>query len=171
MDNECYNAFASPMTITQNTMLENETGTTQKPPKLLDIDDFSGWVDRFGNWVEAYHLDAWEHIEVEYSRPLGNNKVNIPIRELSAEEKKKYKDEKLIISLLQQAIKEDIFILLQHNGSACSIWNELESKFLGSDDMLKNKKSLMKKEFDLFRGLRNESIKQIIERYCNLLKV
>ncbi|KAM0070815.1 hypothetical protein Hdeb2414_s0001g00017641 [Helianthus debilis subsp. tardiflorus] len=35
--------------------------------------------------------------------------------------------------------------------------------------MVKNKKSLLKKEFDLFRGLKNESTKQIIERYCNLL--
>ncbi|KAJ0948479.1 putative transcription factor interactor and regulator CCHC(Zn) family [Helianthus annuus] len=170
MDNEFYNAFASPMTITRNTMLENETGTTQKPPKLLDIDDFSGWAERFGNWVEAYHLDAWEHTEVQYFRPLGSDREKIPIRDLSADEKKKYKDEKLMVSLLQQAIKEDILILLQHNGSAYSIWTELEAKFLGSDDMLKNKKSLMKKEFDLFRGLRNESTKQIIERYCNLLK-
>ncbi|KAM0056348.1 hypothetical protein Hdeb2414_s0006g00217221 [Helianthus debilis subsp. tardiflorus] len=28
----------------------------------------------------------------------------------------------------------------------------------------------MKKEFDIFRGLRTESTKQIIERYCNLVK-
>ncbi|MFS7988090.1 hypothetical protein Hanom_Chr11g01030491 [Helianthus anomalus] len=35
--------------------------------------------------------------------------------------------------------------------------------------MIKNKKSLLKKEFDLFRGLKNESTKQIIERYYNLL--
>ncbi|XP_022019408.1 golgin subfamily A member 6-like protein 6 [Helianthus annuus] len=131
MENEFYNAFASPMTITQN---------------------------------------AWEHTEVQYSRPVGDNRVKLPIRELSAEEKKKYKDEKMMVSLLQQAIKEDILILLQHNGSAHSIWTELEAKFLGSDEMLKNKNSLMKKEFDLFRGLRNENTKQIIERYCNLLK-
>ncbi|KAJ0954522.1 putative transcription factor interactor and regulator CCHC(Zn) family [Helianthus annuus] len=89
---------------------------------------------------------------------------------MSADEKKKYKDEKLMISLLQQEIKEDILIRLQHNGSAHSIWTELEAKFLGSDDMLKNKKSLMQKEFALFRGLRTENTKQIIERYCNLVK-
>ncbi|KAJ0811580.1 hypothetical protein HanPSC8_Chr17g0752261 [Helianthus annuus] len=35
--------------------------------------------------------------------------------------------------------------------------------------MIKNKKSLLKKEFDLFRGLKTENTKQIIERYCNLL--
>ncbi|MFS7945166.1 hypothetical protein Hanom_Chr06g00520991 [Helianthus anomalus] len=170
MDNEFYVAFASPMTITQNTMLENETGTTQKPPKLMDIDDYNGWSDRFGNWVEAYHLDAWDHTEVQYFRPLGSDREKIPIKDLSPEEKKKYKDDKLMVSLLQQTIKEDILILLQHDGSAYSIWKELEAKSFGNDDLLRKKMSLMKKEFDLFSGLRTESTKQIIERYCNLVK-
>ncbi|KAF5759649.1 putative transcription factor interactor and regulator CCHC(Zn) family [Helianthus annuus] len=75
-----------------------------------------------------------------------------------------------MVSLLQQAIKEDILILLQHDGTAYSIWTELEAKFVGSDDMLKNKMSRMKKEFDLFRGLKSENTKQIIERYCNLVR-
>ncbi|KAM0038542.1 hypothetical protein Hdeb2414_s0013g00416111 [Helianthus debilis subsp. tardiflorus] len=89
---------------------------------------------------------------------------------MSSEDKKKYRDEKLMVSLLQQAIKEDILILLQHDRTAHSIWTELEAKFIGSDDMLKNKMSLMKKEFDLFRGLKSENTKQIIDRYCNLVR-
>ncbi|KAJ0939385.1 putative transcription factor interactor and regulator CCHC(Zn) family [Helianthus annuus] len=88
---------------------------------------------------------------------------------MSADDKKKYKNEKMMLSLLQQAVKEDIMVLLQHNGSSYSIWKALRSKFVGSQEMVKNKKSLLKKEFDLFRGLKNESTKQIIERYCNLL--
>ncbi|KAF5767914.1 hypothetical protein HanXRQr2_Chr14g0630271 [Helianthus annuus] len=63
MENEFYNAFASPITITQNTMLENETGTTQKPPKLMSIEEYSGWAERFENWVQAYYLDAWDYTE------------------------------------------------------------------------------------------------------------
>ncbi|MFS7949265.1 putative transcription factor interactor and regulator CCHC(Zn) family [Helianthus anomalus] len=88
---------------------------------------------------------------------------------MSADDRKKYKNEKMMLSLLQQAVKEDILVLLQYNGSAYSIWKALKSKFIGSQEMVKNKKSLLKKEFDLFRGLKNESTKQIIERYCNLL--
>ncbi|KAJ0808800.1 putative transcription factor interactor and regulator CCHC(Zn) family [Helianthus annuus] len=169
MDTEFYNAFASLVTITQNALLENETGTSQKPPKLMDTDDYNAWSERFGNWVEAYHLDAWEHTEDPYVRPITNG-VQLTIREMSTEDKKKYRDEKLMVSLLQQAIKEDILILLQHDGTAYSIWTELEAKFVGSDDMLKNKMSLMKKEFDLFRGLKSENTKQIIDRYCNLVR-
>ncbi|KAJ0777047.1 putative transcription factor interactor and regulator CCHC(Zn) family [Helianthus annuus] len=169
MDIEFYNAFATPTSITQSALIENETGTSQKPPKLMDIDDYNVWSERFGNWVEAYHLDAWEHTEEPYVKPVKNG-VQLTLRDMSTDEKKKYRDEKLMVSLLQQAIKEDILILLQHDGTAYSIWTELEAKFTGSDDMLKNKMSLMKKEFDLFRGLKNETTKQIIDRYCNLVR-
>ncbi|KAM0006736.1 hypothetical protein Hdeb2414_s0164g00819631 [Helianthus debilis subsp. tardiflorus] len=88
---------------------------------------------------------------------------------MSADDKEKYKNEKMMLSLLQQVEKENILVLLHHNGSAYSIWKALRSKFVGSQEMIKNKKSLLKKEFDLFRGLKNESTKQIIERYFNLL--
>ncbi|KAJ0449157.1 hypothetical protein HanHA89_Chr17g0725231 [Helianthus annuus] len=173
MDTEFYNAFSTPTSIAQNALIDNETGTYQRPPKLMDIDDYNVWSERFGNWVEAYHLDAWEHTEEPYVKPTKNDVVNgipLTLREMTSADKKKYRDEKLMVSLLQQAIKDDILILLQHDGTAYSIWTELEAKFIGSDDMLKNKMSLMKKEFDLFRGLKNENTKQIIDRYCNLVR-
>ncbi|KAJ0436728.1 hypothetical protein HanHA300_Chr16g0593951 [Helianthus annuus] len=169
MENEFYNAFATPINVIQNTMLENETGTTQKPPKLMDIEEYSGWAERFENWVQAYYLDAWECTEYRYVRPVKNNGEKVDIIDLDVDEKKKYKNEKMMVSLLQQAIKEEILILLQHNGSAHSIWKELKSKFVGSKEMIKNKMSLLKKEFDLFPGLKTKNTKQIIERYCNLL--
>ncbi|KAJ0699178.1 hypothetical protein HanRHA438_Chr10g0436601 [Helianthus annuus] len=172
MDEEFYNAFATPVTpisFAQNTMLENETGTMQKPPKLMNIKEYKGWEGRFENWVQANYLDAWECVETKYVRPTNDDEKVIAIKDMSAEDKRKYKNEKMMLSLLQQAVKEDIMVLLQHNGSSYSIWKALRSKFVGSQEMIKNKKSLLKKEFDLFRGLKNESTKQIIERYCNLL--
>ena len=69
MDEEFFNAFATPITpitFTQNTMLENETGTMQKPPKLMNIEEFKGWEGRFENWVQANYLDAWECVETKY---------------------------------------------------------------------------------------------------------
>ncbi|KAF5796923.1 putative transcription factor interactor and regulator CCHC(Zn) family [Helianthus annuus] len=147
MDEEFYNAFATPVTpisIAQNTMLENETGTMQKPPKLMNIEEYKGWEGRFENWVQANYLDAWECVETKYVRPLNDDEEEVAIKDMSADDKKKYKNEKMMLSLLQQAVKEDIMVLLQHNGSSYSIWKALRSKF-------------------------NESTKQIIERYCNLL--
>ncbi|KAJ0475625.1 putative transcription factor interactor and regulator CCHC(Zn) family [Helianthus annuus] len=81
-----------------------------------------------------------------------------------------YKAEKMMISLLQQAIKEDIFILLQHDKTAKSIWDALKVKFEGSENMIKSKKALLKKEFDLFSSLPGEDTKKLIERYCHLVR-
>ncbi|KAJ0742900.1 putative transcription factor interactor and regulator CCHC(Zn) family [Helianthus annuus] len=172
MDEDFYNAFATPSTpinAIQTTMLENETGTMQKPPKLMNIEEYKGWEGRFENWVQANYLDAWECVETKYVRPLNDDEEPVPIKDLTADARKKYKDEKMMLSLLQQAVKEDIMVLLQHNGTSYSIWKALRSKFRGSEEMVKSKKSLLKKEFDLFRGLKNESTREIIERYCNLL--
>ena len=53
MDTEFYNAFAttptSPSDITKTMTMENETGTMQKPPKLMGIEDYHGWKKRFEN--------------------------------------------------------------------------------------------------------------------------
>ncbi|KAF5797650.1 hypothetical protein HanXRQr2_Chr07g0283141 [Helianthus annuus] len=166
MDEEFFNAFATPVTpmsIVQNTMLENETGTMQKPPKLLNIEEYKGWQERFENWVQANYLDAWECVETKYVRPKNDDDEEVAIKDLTGDDRKKYKNEKMMLSLLHQAIKEDILVLLQHNGSSYSIWKALKSKFKGSEEMVKNKKSLLEKEFDLFRGLKNETIKELIE--------
>ncbi|KAJ0936485.1 hypothetical protein HanRHA438_Chr03g0131791 [Helianthus annuus] len=132
MEEEFYNAFATPISIAQNTMLENETGTMQNPPKLMNIKEYKGWEERFENWVQANYLDAWECVETKYVRPMNDDEEIIAIKDLSAEEKKKYKDEKMMTSLLHQAVKEDILVLLQHNGSAYPIWKALKSKFVGN---------------------------------------
>ncbi|KAJ0524353.1 putative transcription factor interactor and regulator CCHC(Zn) family [Helianthus annuus] len=173
MDTEFYNAFAtpsSPSIIAQSMSLENETGTTQKPTKLMSIEEYYGWKDRFENWVQANHLRSWECILKKYVLPPTDLQVIKDLSEFNDQERVMYKAEKIMISLLQQAIKEDIFILLQHNKTAKSIWDALKVKFEGSENMLKSKKALLKKEFDLFSSLPGEDTKKLIERYCHLLR-
>ncbi|KAJ0770600.1 hypothetical protein HanPI659440_Chr07g0259481 [Helianthus annuus] len=173
-DEEFYNAFASspstPAAMVQNMNMENETGTLQKPPKLIGIEEYYGWKDRFENWVQANHLRSWECIEKKYVRSRTDLGVTKAISELNDKERDMYKAEKMMISLLQQAVKEDIFILLQHDNIARSIWDALKVKFEGSEKMIKSKKALLKKEFDLFSSLAGETSKKLIERYCHLVR-
>ncbi|KAM0062167.1 hypothetical protein Hdeb2414_s0004g00144881 [Helianthus debilis subsp. tardiflorus] len=150
--------------------LENETGTTQKPPKLMSIEEYYGWKDRFENWVQANHLRSWECILKKYVLPRTDLQVLKEISEFMEQEQNMYKAEKMMISLLQQAIKEDIFILLQHDKTSKSIWDALRVKFEGSENMIKSKKALLKKEFDLFSSLPGEDTKKLIERYCHLVR-
>ncbi|KAJ0433733.1 hypothetical protein HanIR_Chr17g0873571 [Helianthus annuus] len=173
MENEFYNAFsttsATASSVAQNVNMENETGTLQKPPKLMSIEEYYSWQERFENWVQANHLMSWVCIETKYVRPRSDMGVIKIISEFSDKERDMYKAEKMMISLLQQAVKEDIFVLLQHDGSARSIWEALRTKFEGSTEMIKNKKSLLKKESELFLSLPGETTKTLIERYCHLV--
>ncbi|XP_021992094.1 troponin T, skeletal muscle-like [Helianthus annuus] len=128
MENEFYNAFAGPMNITQSALLENEIGTSQKPPKLLDIDDYNGWSEHFGNWVEAYHLDAWEHTEKPYER-LTKNGIK--------------KDTDEMIEKLADALPHDIwgtYLMMLRN-------NRKEYKKLTSDKEFMEKEMLNAKAF------------------------
>ncbi|KAJ0896331.1 hypothetical protein HanRHA438_Chr08g0333561 [Helianthus annuus] len=112
----------------------------------MSIEEYYSWQERFENWVQANHLRSWECIEIKYVRPRNNVGVIKNISEFTEKEREMYKAEKMMISLLQQAVKEDIFILLQHDDSAHSIWEALRTKFEGSTEMIKNKKSLLKKK-------------------------
>ncbi|KAM0052430.1 putative transcription factor interactor and regulator CCHC(Zn) family [Helianthus debilis subsp. tardiflorus] len=173
MDTEFYNAFAtpsSPAAVVQAMNLGNEMGTTQKPLKLMSIEEYYGWKDRFENWVQANHLRSWECILKKYVLPRTELEVLKELSEFTEQERTMYKAEKMMISLLQQAIKEDIFILLQHDKTAKSIWDALKVKFEGSENMIKSKKALLKKEFDLFSSLPGEDTKKLVERYCHLVR-
>ncbi|KAJ0588791.1 putative transcription factor interactor and regulator CCHC(Zn) family [Helianthus annuus] len=174
MSEEFYNVFATspttPASIAQNMNLENETGTLQKPPKLMSLEEYYGWKDRFENWVQANHLRSWECILKKYVLPRTDLQVEKTISELSDTECDIYKAEKMMISLFQQAIKEDIFVLLQHDKTSKSIWDALRIKFEGSENMIKSKKALLKKEFDLFTSLPGEDTKKLIERYCHIVR-
>ncbi|KAF5787411.1 putative transcription factor interactor and regulator CCHC(Zn) family [Helianthus annuus] len=174
MSEEFFNAFATssitPASIAQNMNLENETGTTQKPPKLMSIEEYYRWKDRFENWVQANHLRSWECILKRYVLPRTELQTKKQISEFNDKEREMYRAEKMMISLLQQVIKEDIFVLLQHDKTSKSIWDALKVKFEGSENMIKSKKALLKKEFDLFTSLPGEDTKKLIERYCYLVR-
>ncbi|KAM0036393.1 hypothetical protein Hdeb2414_s0014g00425831 [Helianthus debilis subsp. tardiflorus] len=174
MSEEFYNAFATspttPASIAQNMNLENETGTLQKPPKLMSIEEYYGWKDRFENWVQANHLRSWGCILKKYVRPRTELRTEKAISDFNDKECEMYKAEKMMISLLQQAIKEDIFVLLQHDKTSKSICDALKTKFEGSDKMIKSKKAFLKKEFDLFTSFLGEDTKKLIERYCDLVR-
>ena len=172
MAEEFYNAFATPIapvTAAETVYSENETGTHQKPPKLMYIEDFQGWKNRFENWVQAYRFDAWCSLLKDYEKPKNERGLEKGFNDFTEADKLKYTSEKMMISILQQAVKEDIFVLLQHNGTARSIWEALIQKFRGSADMIKNKKALLKKSFDMFTAFDHETTKQTIDRYCHLV--
>ncbi|XP_035832028.1 uncharacterized protein LOC118481047 [Helianthus annuus] len=132
MDNQdFFNMFAgigaaiqSPASIVQNVNMENELGTMQKPPKLMSLDEYAGWSGRFKNWVQANHFECWMKIEKKYVPPVDGLGMVKDIGSLTDTEQTEFKAEKKMVSILQQAIKEDILVLLQHDESSQSICSD-----------------------------------------------
>uniref|UniRef100_A0A251VGT4 Uncharacterized protein n=1 Tax=Helianthus annuus TaxID=4232 RepID=A0A251VGT4_HELAN len=104
-----------------------------------------------------YAHESWFCLEFGYSRPINDKKEEIPLKDLSDEDKRKFSYEQKMIALIQQSIHDDIFYLLNHDGSSKSVWEALRVKAEGGKQIKKNKIALLKKEFDLFDSLKGET--------------
>ncbi|MFS7966226.1 hypothetical protein Hanom_Chr09g00771391 [Helianthus anomalus] len=179
--NTFYNAFTSessktsivtPKTITkeinENIKHDNFYGTHSKPPTLESIEDYTWWKERFLNWAKAYVHESWFCLEFGYERPKDDKGEDLPLKNLSIKDKSEFAAEQRTIALIQSSIRNDMFALLQHDGSSKSVWEALQVKAEGGKQIKKNKIALLKKEFDLFDSLNGESVQQMIECFCHL---
>ncbi|KAJ0947026.1 putative transcription factor interactor and regulator CCHC(Zn) family [Helianthus annuus] len=73
-----------------------------------------------------------------------------------------------MITLIKQSVREDIISLLEQEKTSKSLWEALGKKCVGSNEIVKNKKKLLRKEFDLFCCMKNESVCKMIERFGHL---
>ncbi|KAJ0809384.1 putative transcription factor interactor and regulator CCHC(Zn) family [Helianthus annuus] len=176
--NTFYNAFTSedvPITpknatkvISESLSYDNVYENHQRPPKLMNIEDYHWWYERFENWVQAYAYDSWICLTLGYNKPRNDRRELITLKDFTADDKKEHSAELRMKTLLQQSIREDIFSLLQYGETSKSIWEALKVKAEGGKDIKKNKISLLKKEFDMFSCMKNETVRQMIERFCHL---
>ncbi|XP_076953887.1 uncharacterized protein LOC143628102 [Bidens hawaiensis] len=167
---EKLSAFASqPSTLLQNINVDNEMGTSNKPPNLLRMEDYPSWADKFETYVQALYYETWTAIEEEYVIPKNENGSNYRLSQIVEGDKSMFLREKKMLNLFQQAIKAENFQLLQHNGSCYSIWHALLNKDRGNHDMRKSKMTLLKKEFDIFTQVNGETFAQLVVRYCHLV--
>ncbi|MFS7997022.1 putative transcription factor interactor and regulator CCHC(Zn) family [Helianthus anomalus] len=179
--NTFYNAFTSDSsetstvtpksitkTINDNIKHDNFYGTHSKPPTLKSIEDYTWWKERFLNWAKAYAHESWFCLEFGYEKPKDDKGEDLPFKKLSREDKAEFAAEQRMIALIQSAIRNDIFALLNHDGSSKSVWEALRIKAEGGKQIKKNKIALLKKEFDLFDSLKGETVRQMIERFYHL---
>ncbi|MCQ7285377.1 hypothetical protein NP026_23760 [Salmonella enterica] len=80
--NTFYNAFTSESTdrrselkeysreISENLKFENMYGSQQKPPKLMKVEDYNWWKNRFEGWVKAFAPESWLKLKNGYIEPV-----------------------------------------------------------------------------------------------------
>ncbi|KAJ0567122.1 hypothetical protein HanIR_Chr06g0281191 [Helianthus annuus] len=154
----------SPSNVKKKEVWESESafGTFNKPPKLMAIEEYSRWSRKFEDWLMAFAFPSWKSMKNGYEN---GNKNGETLR--SAEEIESFMAEQKCVALLFQSVREDIISLIDYS-NAKDLWKKLETKCLGSAEIVKSKKKLLRKEFDMFGCLKNESVSKMIERFGHL---
>ena len=88
--------------------------------------------------------------------------MSIPQRELFEREKKMYNQ-------LYQGMGNEIQHQFKQFRTSRSMWIALKERFFGNSEMIAGKQSLLRKEFEIFMAYKNESLNDMITRFCHLL--
>ena len=100
---------------------------------------------------------------------MENTGEPIPLESLAEDEKKKFAMEKKAFSQLSQAINTDLL----HQFGSCTtskqLWDMLKNRHYGNEKTRKLRMEELRKEFENFSYVGNETLKELIPRYCHLL--
>ncbi|KAJ0581523.1 hypothetical protein HanHA300_Chr04g0142011 [Helianthus annuus] len=112
---------------------ESAFGTFNRPPKLMAIEEYSRWSRKFEDWLMAFAFPSWKSLKNGY---VNGNKNGETLT--SAEEIESFVAEQKCVALLFQSVREDIISLIDYS-NAKGLWKKLETKCLGSSEIVKNK--------------------------------
>ncbi|KAJ0526102.1 putative transcription factor interactor and regulator CCHC(Zn) family [Helianthus annuus] len=142
--------------------IESAFGTYNKPPKLMAIEDYSRWARKFEDWLMAFAFQSWKNLKNGYNSGGKKGEMLSTTEEIDS-----FVAEQKCVALLFQSVREHIISLIDYSSSK-DLWEKLEKKCIGSEEIKKNKKKLLRKEFDMFGCLKNESVCKMIERFGHL---
>ncbi|XP_035843327.1 uncharacterized protein LOC118490144 [Helianthus annuus] len=149
-------------TLSDALSVESAYGTYNKPPKLMAIEEYNRWAKTFEEWLKAFAYQSWKNLKNGYASERQD------CENLSeGEEVENYIAEQKCIALVHQSVRDDIISLIEYT-NAKDLWEKLNKKCVGSAEIIKNKKKLLRKEFDLFGCLKGESVCKMIERFGHL---
>ncbi|XP_021986667.1 uncharacterized protein LOC110883146 [Helianthus annuus] len=128
----------------------------------MAIEEYSRWSRKFEDWLMAFAFASWKSLKNGYEHGDKSGEMLT-----SADEINSFVAEQKCIALLFQSVCEDIKSLIDYK-NAKDLWKKLEKKCIGSEEIKKNRMKLLRKEFDMFGCLKNESVFKMIERFGHL---
>ncbi|XP_071718325.1 uncharacterized protein [Rutidosis leptorrhynchoides] len=131
-------------------LFENESGSTNKVPKLDNLKDF---------------LD-WKLIENEYAWPNGGDGEPKETSEFNPAEREQYNLECKCYAQLTQVLSKEIFFQFKNmNKTSHTLWLALQSATEGTATYRATKGKVLKDEWRVFSALPSETLGQTLERY------
>ena len=154
------------------TLADLESGSPNRPPKLINGDNFEDWKRR----LKAFYLytdhTQWESIETGPHIPVttvggANVRNNMPETFTERDKKLVDRDNKAFGALIL-CLSSEIHNRFGEHKSAKSLYDALCEFYYGNADLVKDKGVQAQKEFNSFIGHRNENITDLTNRFLTV---
>ena len=88
---------------------------------------------------------------------------------MSAEERKDFNKEKKAYPAITMCLPKDVLSCFKNQETSYDLWEAIAKRFGANDQLKKSRKDLLKKQFDLFDHMKNESFDELISRFSHLI--
>ncbi|KAF5774717.1 hypothetical protein HanXRQr2_Chr13g0603881 [Helianthus annuus] len=152
---------------------EHETGTTTKPPKLKGAEDFGTWKTRIQSFFEYTDYNLWlsvtagPHIPtvVRGDAVVANNDATT----FTDEDKALIQRDCHAHAALTMALSTNDCNMFEKYRTANELWLALIEYYEGNEELIESKRIMVQKQYDLFCGIRGESLSDHISRFRNMM--
>ncbi|KAJ0522767.1 putative transcription factor interactor and regulator CCHC(Zn) family [Helianthus annuus] len=165
-------AFVSNQTPSIQSILlsESETGSLNRPPKLMHLNEYPGWVDRFHTYVLGQNTELWIRFTTDFDQAIEVAASSAAtFADLPEDQKKTYDLEKKAYAILTKALSKDIYHQFVSFKTTKKLWDALKTRGVGNEATRQLRHDLLKKEFDGFTCMDKESLGDMTSRFNHLL--
>ncbi|KAF5760153.1 putative transcription factor interactor and regulator CCHC(Zn) family [Helianthus annuus] len=149
---------------------ESETGSLNRPPKLMHLNEYPGWVDRFRTYVLGQNTELWICFTTDFDQAIEVAASDTAtFADLPEDQKKTYDLEKKAYAILTQALSKDIYHQFVSFKTTKKLWDGLKTRGVGNEATRQLRHDLLKKEFDCFMCVDKESLGDMTSRFYHLL--
>ena len=120
-------------TVVQNIKHNNEVGSSDKPPVLLNELDYPEWKVRFERYIKAKDIKMWICIAAGHGeRPLQTLTVQGYLA-LTDDKRKYYECEEKAMSLITMSLPQSILHTFSNKISLKELWDSLSERYEGNE--------------------------------------
>ncbi|KAF5814675.1 putative transcription factor interactor and regulator CCHC(Zn) family [Helianthus annuus] len=152
---------------------ELETGTTTRPPKLKGAEDFSTWKTRIQSFFEYTDYNLWLSVTVGPHIPTvvrGDAVVaNNDATTFTDEDKALIQRDRRAHAALTMALSTNDCNMFEEHRTANALWYALIEYYEGNEELIESKRDMVQKQYDMFCGVRGESLSDHISRFLNMM--
>ncbi|MFS7898054.1 hypothetical protein Hanom_Chr00s015855g01755171 [Helianthus anomalus] len=149
---------------------ESETGSLNRPPKLMHLHEYPGWAGRFKTYVLGLNTELWIRFTTDFDQAIEvAASSTATFADLPEDQKKTYDLEKKAYAILTQGLSKDIYHQFVSFKTTKKLWDGLKTRGVGNEATRIMRHDLLKKEFDGFTCMDKESLGDMTSRFYHLL--